>query len=188
MGKMIRSRGTFLVVSAIALSIFASSAAEAQRRGPPGANGRNKIQSVRFDVHGSVGWWWALGVGFRVEFPIVPDGFIDSLDDELALSFGGDIQFLSWDNRRNCNGYGCWGDWSFWPQAAAQWNFYLTPKWSVFAEAGVAVGVHECGSNDVCGSASPLIGVGGRWHFAPPRVALFVRVNHPFGAQIGLNF
>lgn len=170
------------------LSLGAASAAEAQRRGPPGANGRNKIQTVRFDVHGSFGWWWALGVGFRAEIPIVPRGFIRSLDDEFAVTFGGDVQFFAWNDGASCNGYGCWGDWSAWPEAAAQWSFYLTPKWSVFAEAGLAVGVHECGGGDVCASASPLVGVGARWHFAPPRVALLFRLNHPFGAQIGLTF
>jgi hypothetical protein len=155
---------------------------------PPGAGGRNKIDTVRFDVHGTLGWWWAFGLGFRVDIPIVPDGFIEQLDDELAITFGGEFQFVNWDNNRGCNGYGCWGDWSIWPMVAAQWNFYLTEKWSVFPELGFTVGIHECNGGNVCPTASPVVSFGARWHFAPPRLALLFRLSFPFGLQVGLNF
>jgi len=176
---------------AVVLAVLAITAvAEAQ---PPGNNGRTHIQGVRFDVHATLGWWWAFGAGFRVDIPIVPDGFIDSMDDEFAITFGGDAQFVNWSNG-GCGGrgrYGCWGDWSVWPEVAAQWNFYLTPKWSIFPELGLAIGIHDCDrgpQNDVCVTAAPLVSFGARYHFAPPRVALLLRVSFPFGFQVGLNF
>jgi len=179
------SRTTFSALLAALAIVAVTSAVQAQ---PPGANGQNKIDSVRFDVHAMIGWWWAFGAGFRVDIPIVPDGFIDSLDDEFAITFGGEAAFVNWDNNRGCSRYGCWGDWSIWPVVAAQWNFYLTPKWSIFPELGLAVAIHECNGGNVCASASPLVSFGARWHFAPPRVALLLRVTFPFGFQVGLNF
>jgi hypothetical protein len=158
---------------------------------PPGADGRNKIDAVRFDVHGSFGWFWALGVGGRVEFAIVPDGFIDSLDDELAISVGADAQFFGWNDRSFCTGYACFGDWSVWTPVTAQLNIYLTPDWSVFPELGGAVGFYDCGPTNnrgVCVTGTPVVGVGGRWHFAPERLSLLVRISYPFGLQAGLVF
>jgi hypothetical protein len=174
-------------LAGVALAALISSASVAGAQ-PPGANGENKIDTVRFDVHGTIGWWWAFGLGFRVDIPIVPDGFVDTLDDELAITFGGDVQFVNWDNNRACARYGCWGDWSIWPLVAAQWNFYLTPDWSIFPELGLTVAAHECNGGNVCVSASPLVSFGARWHFAPPRLALLFRLSFPFGLQIGLNF
>jgi hypothetical protein len=179
------------VVVTLALGLFAlASPAEAQQ-GWEGRGEQNKIDGIRFDVHADIGWWWAFGVGFRAELPIVPDGFIERVDDELAISFGGDVAFVAWNDNR-CNRYGCWGDWSVWPMVAAQWNFYLTEEWSVFPELGGTVVIYDCdndmGNATACVSGSPLIGFGARWHFAPPRIALLMRIIYPFGGQIGITF
>jgi hypothetical protein len=171
------------ISAALLASLGAASTAEAQRN--------NKIDSVRFDAHASIGWWWAFGAGFRVDIPIVPDGFISGrVEDEFAISFGLEAQFVNWENR-SCNRYGCWGDWSIWPEVAAQWNFYVHEKWSIGPELGFAVAIYDCfdGPNRrVCASASPLIGFAAHWHFAPPRLALLLRASYPFGFQVGLNF
>ncbi len=183
-------RTTILAVAfaAVATSLASASTVEAQRN--------NKIDGVRFDVHGDLGWWWAFGAGFRVDIPIVPDGFINGrVEDEFAITFGGEAMFVNWDGwngARRCNRYGCWGDWSIWPEVAAQWNFYVNDKWSLFPELGLTVGIYDCdkgmGVRGVCASPSPLVSFGARWHFAPPRLALLFRVSYPFGFQIGLNF
>jgi hypothetical protein len=173
-----------LLVGAVVLC-FTPSLAKAQRG--------NKIDSVRFDVHASLGWWWAFGAGFRVDIPLVPDGFIDGhVEDEFAITFGVEGQFVRWNDYR-CNGrYGCWGDWSVWPDVAVQWNFYLNQKWSIFPELGLAVAIYDCdkgmGNRGACATASPLISFGARYHFAPPRVALLLRVSYPFGFQVGITF
>jgi hypothetical protein len=174
----------FAISAALLGSLGAPASAEAQRD--------NKIDGVRFDVHASIGWWWAFGAGFRVDIPILPDGFIDGrVEDEFAISFGGEAQFVNWENRR-CNRYGCWGDWSIWPAVAAQWNFYVHDKWSIGPELGFAVAIYDCnrgmGNRGVCASASPLVAFAAHWHFAPPRLALLFRASYPFGFQIGLNF
>ncbi len=179
---------TLILSLTSAAAALSASPVEAQ---PPGNNGQTHIQGVRIDVHGTIGWWWALGLGARVDIPIVGDGFIETLDDEFGISLGADIAFVSWTYDHRCEGYGCWNDWSLWFPVVAQWNFYLTPEWSVFPELGGAFVLYDCGPNDakgVCALGSPVVSFGARWHFAPPRVALLLRVTFPFGAQIGITF
>jgi hypothetical protein len=180
------SRSLTIVLLASAIGVLAGAAspslASAQRQ--------NKIDTIRVDIHADLGWWWAFGTGFRLDIPLVADGFIDRVEDEFALSVGVEAAFVNWRNDR-CNAYGCWGDWSVWPHVVAQWNFYLNESWSIFPELGGAFGFHDCGPADdrgVCPTGSPVIGFGARWHFAPPRVALLFRLIYPFGGQIGINF
>jgi hypothetical protein len=165
-----------------------SSTASAQ---PDGAGGQTHIQTVRIDVHATIGWWWALGLGARADIPIVADGFVESLDDEFAISAGIDVAFVSWRYDQRCDGYGCWNDWSVWFPVLAQWNVYLSPEWSVFPELGGAFVLYDCGPpgfTGVCASGSPLISFGARWHFSPPRMSLLLRAAYPFGVQVGITF
>jgi hypothetical protein len=56
----------------------------------------------------------------------------------------------------------------------------------------LAVAIYDCdkgmGNRGACATASPLISFGARYHFAPPRVALLLRVSYPFGFQVGITF
>ena len=88
---------SFAIASALAaVACAAPNTALAQ---PSGNVRQNGIQGVRIEVHGTVGYYQALGGGMRVEIPILKDGFTDKLDDEFALSFGGDVTFLRWGGR-----------------------------------------------------------------------------------------
>ncbi|MCA9575475.1 MAG: hypothetical protein R3B40_25480 [Polyangiales bacterium] len=186
------------VVTVTALGALAfPSFAFAQPRGNVQGNG---IHGVRIEVHGTLGYYQALGAGMRVDIPLLPDGFTDKLDDEFALSVGGDFTALRWRDRAYDGarpgygrGWGQWyGDWSIWTVATANWNLYLGDKISVFPELGFTVSIHDCwdrnGRDDVCVTAAPVGGVGFRYHFAPPRVAFVARVNWPVGLQVGLTF
>jgi hypothetical protein len=156
-----------------------------------GAN-HNQIRGVRFDVHANLDQYSMLGAGGRVEFPIVPDGFIGGkVRDELALSFGADLFFAPT----------YWGDSGYYggayvvPIGVAQWNFYLGERWSVFPEAGIAVhvGIEHDGWYDRHGRSypwlypTPDLGIGARCHFND-RVALLLRISTPGGLQAGVTF
>lgn len=154
------------------------------------------IHGVRPEVHLSVGGHGDLGAGFRIDIPIVPEGFLRRGRDDFALSPGMDIQFYDFnrDDRR-------WHDRGpgpgpapgsphgvlLIPQLAGQWNFYFPRHaWSIFPEAGLAVVI---GNWDGYGSVhvDPLIAFGARKHFAS-RNALVMRVGWPSGFQLGLTF
>ena len=169
--------------------------AEAQRRGPRFRQGR-AIDGVRFEVHGTAAWYESLGAGMRVEFAIVPDGFIDRVHDELAISLGGEVFFWAWHGGH----YGRHGHWDlhhdgvgFMPLGAAQWNFYINERFSLFPELGFAMFIysHRHDRNDLDDHAHlrgyPLASFGARWHFTD-RNALVVRATFPVGFQFGITF
>ena len=186
-----------LVAAAVVLAPSLASEAEAQ---PRGAIQRNGIQGVRIELHGTLGFYHAFGGGLRVDIPLIKDGFTDKLDDEFALSVGGDVGFFPWggshyDRREWRNHYGRWGrwygDWATWAIAALNWNIYVGDKFSFFPELGLTVSVHDCWDRDfnrgVCATAAPVAGVGFRYHFGK-RAAFVARVNWPVGLQLGIAF
>lgn len=163
------------------------------RPGPYGGGGySNQIHGTRLDLHGNVDRYGVFGVGGRLEFALVPNGFLrGSVHDEFALSLGADFLFapsyFGWDSYDG-GGYAV-------PIAAVQWNLYLGDRWSIFPEAGVAIhmGFDDGGWKDSNGHsygwlyAEPDLGFGARFHFSP-RVALLMRLSTPGGLQVGLNF
>jgi len=170
-------------VLAIATTWFVAGAAHADQRD-------YRINGVRPEVHLSLGGHGDIGAGFRIDIPIVPEGFIHRGRDDFALSPGMDIQFFDfdnddWDGRgpRSHDGDGA----LFIPQLAAQWNFYFPRHaWSIFPEAGLAVVIGDWdGHDDV--HVDPLLAFGARKHFSG-RTALVLRVGWPSGFQVGLAF
>jgi len=161
---------------AVVLALVAVPAAVAAA--PDGYEGYGRQRgSVRFDVHLDVGWAKAYGFGFRGDLAVAPDGILDRVDDDLALSLGAEAFVVP-------------GKFAAWPLAALQWNFYLAHRWSVFPEVGVVaftgpVKQHEVAEPFVY--AAPFVSAGARFHFSP-RNALLFRVNWPAGLQVGLTF
>jgi hypothetical protein len=75
------------------------------------------------------------GLGFRASIPVLANGPIPKLNNNLAVSFGAD-----WSHFGGCapNYYDC-GAQDFWFPFVMQWNFFITEAWSVFPEVGLAV-------------------------------------------------
>jgi hypothetical protein len=61
---------------------------------------------------------------------------------------------------------------------AMQWNFWLADKFSVFGEPGMTVYFAKPELGDTNVGATPLLQVGGRWHFSPGS-ALTLRIGYP---------
>ena len=144
----------------------------------------NHINGVRLDVHANFGGYGSLGAGFRVEVPLLKNGMLNEVDDELALSVGADAFFYSdfFPDRYNGGVYVI-------PSAVLQWNFYIGESWSVFPEAGIAfyVGDSRYLRRETSFYAAPAFGLGFRYHFND-RNALLVRVATPTGFQVGVTF
>ena len=158
-----------------------------------------QIQGIRPEVHLDLGWWEAAGVGFRIDIPIVPNGFLrsGSVRDELALSPGADL-WLYWANNfchthsgtTHCHNGGT--NFGLWPILTLQWNLYFgNSGWSIFPEAGLVMGLFDSpwfwGGWNGAIWISPTVGFGARYHFNQ-RLALLMRVMFPGGLQIGLTF
>ncbi len=76
-----------------------------------------------------------VGIGFRASIPVIDPGPLAKVNNTLAVSFG-----VDWAHFGDCrwDSPGCYGN-DFWIPVVMQWNFYLTPWWSVFPELGFAV-------------------------------------------------
>ncbi|MDD9938683.1 MAG: hypothetical protein OXT09_34045 [Myxococcales bacterium] len=147
------------------------------------------ISGVRPELHGGIGWHGDIGFGGRVDIPVAPNGFIDGVNDEFALSPGGEIYFDDY------HGHGPGdhdGDFYFAGVFTPQWNFYVSPQWSVFPELGLALIFfgHDHGPNDDDHAHLDLdliFAFGGRYHWST-RNSLVMRLSWPFGLQIGVTF
>jgi hypothetical protein len=102
-------------------------------------------------------------IGFRGTFNVVDHGFIQSINDSVGIGVGVDFA----------------GGRHFIVPVVLQWNFWLSPHWSVFGEPGVAW--ESGGPND----ALPILMAGGRFHFND-RLALTMRAGYP-GLSLGLS-
>jgi len=98
---------------------------------------------VELEPHGLLQWAYTpvsrsdvgIGLGFRASIPVLANGPIPQINNNLAVTFGFD-----WAHFSGCrpDEYDC-GVNDFWFPFAMQWNFFLTQAWSVFPEVGFAV-------------------------------------------------
>ncbi len=171
---------SLLIAALAATSLAAVGTAQAQS---PSSNASNHIGGARVDVHADLGGYGSFGAGFRVDVPLLREGFIQNTDDELALSVGLDGYFVNF-----YRDYYDGGPYLI-PSIVAQWNFYIGDEWSVFPEAGLSlwVGDSKYLRRGTGFYAAPNIGIGARYHFSQ-RNALLARISSPTGFQLGLTF
>lgn len=139
-------------------------------------------------VYGNEGF----GVGARFSIPIVENGFVSTINNSVAISFGVDLVHYDWcwyDNHANCS-----ANYLDFP-VAMQWNFYVAQRWSVFGEPGLYIYhgfVSDCPNGNTCPGAPgstgvwPALYVGGRYHLGTG-VALTLRVGFP-AVSFGVSF
>jgi hypothetical protein len=155
-----------------------------------------RIRGVRPEAHLSIGGHGDIGAGFRIDIPIVPEGFLGRGRDDFALSPGLDLQFFDFDDDDDwCRGRGPGRDCRRGdrdgvvaiPQLAAQWNFYFPRHaWSIAPELGLAIVIGNWdGDDDV--DVEPLVAFVARKHFRG-RTALVLRGGWPSGFQVGIAF
>jgi hypothetical protein len=71
-----------------------------------------------------------------------------------------------------------------------QWNFFLTEKWSVFGERGLALRhtfVEHCVDCSGADSVRPVFDAGGRYALSDG-ATLTLRVGFPVLASVGVSF
>jgi hypothetical protein len=142
---------------------------------------------------GDVGW----GLGGRFTIPLVKNGFVSSINNNVGIGFG--LDWMQYDNcyydgiGRYCDGFN-----RFVIPVVMQWNFFLSDKWSVFGEPGVSLNFYgNCnnyydrngrryGSDYGCNTLDLALFVGGRYHFSD-KVTLTMRLGWPY-LSIGVSF
>lgn len=172
--------------------------------------GNHPDYAVEIEPH--LGFQWAgryyndsgFGPGVRFNIPIVRNGFVPRINNNVAITFGTDLTFGGGD--RSCypfydparQDYRC-SVTELWFPVAMQWNFWLTKVVSVFGEPGLAI-VHRWWSYDYyCNNAGPIctnrsgnttdlepvFSAGGRFMFSNT-VGATVRIGYPM-VSAGIN-
>jgi hypothetical protein len=172
--------------------------------------------SVELEPHGVFQYAWTpdwmgyagFGLGFRASIPFLDNGPISNINNNMAISFGGDWTHFSHDWCYGGRPYMAWpGDYgcsanSLWFPVVLQWNFFLTDVISVFGEPGLAL-VHDwwtgwwpCGNaanpygaceyHDSRTGLAPAFWGGARFLFGDT-VGVTVRVGMP-SVTLGVSF
>lgn len=115
--------------------------------------------------------WNAVGPGVRAAIPFMHNGPIDTINNNIAISFGADIAFHSNS------------DAVIDIPVAFQWNFYFTDVISVLGEVGLVSSIWTGPGSDF--DVDPLFQGGGRFQFG--KVGILVRVGYP-ALTVGANF
>jgi hypothetical protein len=191
-----RMIGVIAATAICAALMFAPGAAAAQIN----SSGRHTHYSAELEPH--LVWQWTgdeagvddgVGIGFRASIPIMQDGPVPSLNNNLAITFGLDWAHVSdcwYGPNRDC------GEDDFWIPITLQWNFFLTPVVSVFPEFGLGFrdavfnyNFDACDGHRCRGSAlelRPVLWFGARFRLSDP-VAIVVRLGTP-SLQLGVSF
>jgi hypothetical protein len=143
-----------------------------------------------------------LGGGVNFGINLAPRGFLPTVYDSVALAVGIDtVQYFGghptpaecaeWQGSgseaicvrtRSSNGPAL----IFYTPVMFQWNFYLTPKWSVFGEPGFTMFFRTARHESLSVGAFPAFFVGGRYHFSN-QATLTMRIGYPY-TTIGVSF
>jgi hypothetical protein len=150
---------------------------------------------VEIEPHLLLGWDsvyapGGLGVGGRFSIPIVHNGFVQEINNSVAISFG-----LDWMHYDACWYHGnCSADYLDFP-VVMQWNFFVAQRWSVFGEPGLLFYhgfVNDCPNGNTCPASprvtflEPALYLGGRFHFSE-KAALTMRIGYP-AFSVGVSF
>ena len=194
-----------IVAACVAASVLGSSGAAAQSiikdPNPPRyaveVEPKLNLNPSAFYSYGGTG----VGPGVRVSIPLVRPGFIPTINNSVAISFGLDLmRYSGYSYYGRCDAVRCYGydPGSFWSldfPVAMQWNFWLTDRWSVFGEPGLAFRhafysdaycdrrYYSCGSRDDFYLA---LFAGGRFKFNDS-IALTMRIGHPVLFSAGIS-
>lgn len=155
----------------------------------------------------------AWGPGIRASIPVMSPGFVRTINDNAAVTFGMDVMhydgtnYYGWyryctGNPKNCPGFYTGYGTSFWAiqlPVALQWNFFVASRWSVFGEIGFTLrhaffsDTTYCSVPGYTGPCTPEANQffftfygGGRFHFTE-KLALTMRVGHPTAFSIGVS-
>jgi hypothetical protein len=143
--------------------------------------------AFEIEPHALLGWDYlypgdSWGLGGRFSIPIVQNGFVPSINNSVAISFGVDALFYNacWYHQD------CSATYLDFP-VVLQWNFFVAQRWSVFGEPGLMLyhGIFgSCPAGSNCPAAptdtgvSPVIFLGGRYHLSQ-NTALTLRIGFP---------
>ncbi len=114
-------------------------------------------RSVRIDLMVNAGFFGTLhtGIGAWFSFPVLEDGMIGSLNDELSIEVGSYLQFHN-------SYFTCANRWlRVTPVGGVKWTWYLTRAWSLFATVKMGISIPFAAQNTCNAAQTQFITVDG---------------------------
>lgn len=118
------------------------------------SRGAHPRYAAELDLHLVWQWaeepWWndeGIGLGLRGSIPLMDNGPIETINNNLAITFG--LDWAHFDGNCNRAGFECDAN-DFWIPVALQWNFFLSRVVSLYPELGLAL-QHSTWSADIGG-------------------------------------
>lgn len=180
------ARRAVTLARTLALTAFATLALA--RLTPRAAQAENVIKRpgahpdyrVELEPHATFGFWKSpfgkpkgekgvgaeIGGGFRATIEVADPAFIPRLNNTVGITFGGDFT--------GCVAKGCGDAFRARLPVGLQWNFWITPEFSAFADLGFMLRI---GGSGVYPDFFTMGGV--RYLFAD-RIAFTARIGYPF--------
>lgn len=192
-------RRTVITVAIAVLAVLPLAAPAARADDTIRRPGDHPTYDLELEPHGTFGWGGVygtdggFGLGARLSIPIVRNGFVPTINNSVAISFGLDwVHYGCFDSLANCT-----ADYLDFP-VAMQWNFYVSRHWSVFGEPGLYIyhgffsncflfnGRLACPSEPTQTGVLPAFYVGARYHFTD-KISITMRVGYPT-LSVGVSF
>jgi hypothetical protein len=185
-----RASGSFACGVALVLAIgvaAAPSSAAAQERGSlRDSSPKDRPMLLSFFTGIPYGYYAAYGfpfsIGGRFLLPIVPNGFLPSVNDEFALEFGMDFNFTFLDSDVYRDSLAV----SIGVPAEALWDFHFSQMFDAYAKLGFVIGGDFSRHTHDGFWASPISVVGMRLWFANA-ICFRAEVGYPW-IKAGLGF
>ncbi len=117
---------------------------------------------------------FGVGPGLRASIPLMHNGFVRSINNNVAIGFGAD--FAHYD-------HGSAG--VLWVPVVLQWNFYITDIITVFGEPGV--GLRYTNWDNGSETSGQLVLQGGAKFMFGQTAGLTVRIGAPY-LSVGVSF
>jgi hypothetical protein len=207
---MTNSNRRLVVIGAVALGIL--SPVETRADDTIKHPGDHPHYSVELEPHLLLGWasnyYYGSGTGFglggRVSIVVTHDGFVDTINNSVAIGLGLDwVHYSAPDCFYYVNrGPGCFAGVPadfFQVPIVLQWNFYVAKRWSVFGEPGLYIWHGTYGTGPCYNAAGvlvpcsfsdtgvgPAFWVGVRYHFTDV-LAITMRLGYPDILTLGLS-
>ncbi|MDB4973826.1 MAG: hypothetical protein JWN48_2167 [Myxococcaceae bacterium] len=129
---------------------------------------------LRLDGHVALTWDGSFGVGVRADFPLISGTFRYSSRDELAISVGSDVTFISFSGSHAVQVF---------PTAVLQWSLGLNERTFLYPELGLFGHINDGQWKGL----HPNIGFGIR-HYLHRSLSLQGRLGWPIALSAGVTF
>lgn len=173
-----------LLLTTLALTLIAPAASHGQSiiKRPFGG-----IRPMQLDVHAGFAFVGkGLATGARFGIPLFHNGFIKTVNNAVYINFGLDLYFVSASYKHAKDEYAV----GLGIPVTLHWEFYFTPRWSAFGEAGPNIFLHPGTLKGHGWDWSPghwfTVAAGGRF-FISEAIALTLRLGSPYSA-FGVTF